>query len=331
MRLLASSLLSLSLLACSDGTSPPPPGTQPDATPILVDAPPPTSGAVLDLVPSDHAFIRTLDAGRQLWQLDDGVYWQDELRAAGTVLRGQLDGDLAIATQRYNTQTATPPTYCRFDTRTGELDQTFGAYGCAEAPRSYFTTTGIVKGGDGYLALVQRQCTNGCPDVERSFGLVRFSAAGVVDLTFGTEGIQFSTVLADLDAEYFAAQSTGKLVVSGYTGLYAMKLFRIDATGELDTTFGTDGFIPMANGGQVRVLADDSILMESTYNGTERIDRYTANGQVLWRRTSRRSRRACSTTTSTSSARTSMPPGASSSRIAAATSKTARTAMASCA
>lgn len=87
--------------------------------------------------------------------------------------------------------------------------------------------------------------------------------------------------MPDFQAVSFAPQSTGNLVLSGYTGLYHMQLVRIHVDGSLDREFGTDGFVPGANGGPVHVLPDDSILLASGYNGTRRIDRFTEDGEPL--------------------------------------------------
>jgi hypothetical protein len=270
------------IAACGGSSDAPGPDDGPDGGGI--DAPDAVApGTVLDRAPAGRAFHRTLDAARDLQQFDDGVRvgLTGELVASGTVLRGQVDGDLVVATQPPNQSVATPPRYCRFDVSTGQLDATFGDAGCVSAPRAYFSSIGIAKVPGGYRAIVERNCSNGCTPAEEAFGLIAISEDGVLDTAFGTEGILFSTVLPEISALDFAAQSTGDLVITGYTGLYQMQVFRIHADGSLDTTFGTAGFIPGANGGRIRVLADDSILLESTYNGVQRIDHYSKDGASI--------------------------------------------------
>jgi len=242
------------------------------------------SGTILDTIPTQQYFVRSLDVGRNLMQFSDhvstGLTGPEAVH--GTVLRGQLFGDLAVAAQPPSSQVATPPMFCRYNATTDARDPSFGTNGCTSAPYAYFSTLGIAKVPDGYRALIQKNCSNGCPDAQRSFALVKLSAAGVLDPTFGTDmGIAYSTILPDLSALAFAPQSNGDLVVNGYTGLYVMKLFRIHPDGTLDTTFGTAGFADGANGARVRVLADDSIFVEASYNGIERIDRYTKDGAPL--------------------------------------------------
>ena len=46
---------------------------------------------------------------------------------------------------------------------------------------------------DYYRAIVERNCSNGCTDAEEAFGLIKISADGVLDTSFGTDGILFST------------------------------------------------------------------------------------------------------------------------------------------
>ena len=286
LRSAAASLLFLHLAtACGGASDAPGPdgGDRPDGGEAIDAAAAVAPGSVLDRASTGRRFRRTLDAARNLQQFDDGVRvgLTGELVATGMVLRDELDGDLVVATQPPNQTVATPPQYCRFDVSTGQLDLTFGESGCVSAPRSYFSSIGIAKVPDGYRAIVERNCSNGCSDAEEAFGLIKISDDGVLDTSFGTEGIQFSTVLPEISALDFAAQSTGDLVITGYIGLYQMKLFRIHADGSLDTTFGTGGFVPGANGGRIRVLADDSILLESTYNGVERIDHYSKDGATI--------------------------------------------------
>ncbi|MEO8550421.1 MAG: helix-turn-helix domain-containing protein [Kofleriaceae bacterium] len=240
-------------------------------------------GTILDSTPTSGQFLRTADVARNLQQFDGGIRTglTGDYVVTGTVMRGQLFGDVAVATQPANSQVATPPTFCKYDVTTGERVDAFGVHGCVAAPRAYFGAYGIAKVPDGYRAVIQENCSNGCPDVEQSFALVKLNAQGVLDTSFGTAGILYTQILPDLSVIAFAPQSTGDLIVNAYTGLYNMKLLRIHTDGSLDTTFGTAGFVPNANGARVRVLADDSIFLESSYNGVERIDRYTKDGAPL--------------------------------------------------
>jgi uncharacterized delta-60 repeat protein len=240
----------------------------------------PDPGSLLDAAVWPHTFYRTFAGDHGLVQLEDGVHagLTGAVVAGGTVLPGEVHGDLAVATFL---ESATPSKYCRYDLTTGALDASFGTNGCAMAPRAYFRAFGIARVPDGYRAIVQEDCSNGCPDAEKAFGLIKLTPEGAVDTSFGTAGIEYSTVMPGVHAVAFAAQSSGDLVVNAYVGLYSMLLMRIHSDGSLDTTFGTGGFVPGANGGDVRVLPDDSIIVQSRYNGIQRIDRYTRDGQPL--------------------------------------------------
>lgn len=245
------------------------------------------SGDVIDTLDTNAPLYGTVVAGTQtLVEQDRSVA---ELAADDTVksfisdgLHPSLDGATGlVVSQPYNTSVATPPGYCRYTLPSGALDGAWGTNGCVEAPFAYMTTIGVQPlPNGGYVALINPQCSNGCNPGEEAFAVFRMDAGGDPDAAFGTDGFQFTTIAPDMTATAFGVQSTGNVVVAGYTGLYQLKLFRIHADGTLDTTFAGDGILDqdVAGGSFLRILGDDSILILGTTNGVYRVEKYTKDG-----------------------------------------------------
>ena len=188
---------------------------------------------------------------------------------AGSCSNGN-DVDLCIA--RYNAN--------------GVLDATFGNGGKVLTFVSDYgdNAYAIAVQPDGKI-VVAGSCliiiTNSC--------LARYSANGVLDATFGTDGIAapFITINGNV-ANALAIQPDGKLVIvaqcyHGGTGL-DFCLARFSANGELDPTFGSAGLvftdisiyddIPRA----LVVQPDGKILVAGSCSDTFCLARYNANG-----------------------------------------------------
>jgi len=135
----------------------------------------------------------------------------------------------------------------------GSLDTTFAAAGmmATVATASAMTESGgkIVIAG-AVTSKISAPPASG--DV--GFGIVRYSANGVIDTSFGTGGIavvDFGSSAPLSGAFAIAIQSNGDIVAGGAaaqgpenTGLNsAFGLTRVTSTGALDTTFGTDGIV----------------------------------------------------------------------------------------
>jgi uncharacterized delta-60 repeat protein len=78
------------------------------------------------------------------------------------------------------------------------------------------------------------------------FGLVRLTAAGAVDTTFGTSGKVTTAFGSGQEiARSLVVQSDGKILVAGYTdkggGNFDFAVARYNPNGSLDTTFGSGG------------------------------------------------------------------------------------------
>jgi uncharacterized delta-60 repeat protein len=129
-------------------------------------------------------------------------------------------------------------------TTSGNLDTTFGNGGIVSTPidsESYGYSVAvqsdgkIVVAGGTYLGYYDFY----------EFAVVRYTASGALDTTFGMGGI----VVTNVGDDYYSfgqgvvVQSDGKIVVAGYTynGGYEFAVVRYTPSGALDAGFGTGG------------------------------------------------------------------------------------------
>jgi uncharacterized delta-60 repeat protein len=131
----------------------------------------------------------------------------------------------------------------------GSLDSTFGINGLAEltaVPEAQdLVTFAMLPNGDIMGAGRWRDSTN-----QQRVAVVRFLANGNLDPTFGGDGVM-DFAHPDLNSNNvvhcIAIQPDGKTLVGGYAntnilGSYVFLMARILANGNLDPTFGTNGF-----------------------------------------------------------------------------------------
>jgi uncharacterized delta-60 repeat protein len=130
----------------------------------------------------------------------------------------------------------------------GSLDTTFGTAGVV--------TTGVPDGlpyggalallSDGGIVLAGESSH---PDFSNVVNVLRYDADGVLDTTFGAEGLATVDLTEGWDsAESVAIQPDGKIVVAGdagfcceYTGSFGLARFDVDGT--LDSSFSSDGVV----------------------------------------------------------------------------------------
>lgn len=128
----------------------------------------------------------------------------------------------------------------------GTPDTSFGTGGTVLVSVSVSTDTayGVALQTDGKILV--------CGSANGDFGLIRLTAAGVLDTTFDVDGIVTTPVLASTDtARDLAVQSDGKVVVAGFASNGTNNDFaavRYNSDGTLDTTFDTDGKVTTAIG-----------------------------------------------------------------------------------
>ena len=157
------------------------------------------------------------------------------------MIAGLLALGLAFDTQFAQAQTA------------GSLDTTFGTGGTVITTFSDQTVVpiGAVQQSNGDIVVVSQFDFQS--DAGTGVGVTRYTAAGKLDTSFGTEGSTFTTFPNIIfQALWFAIQPNGAIVVGGGTAPrnstlpganQGFGLLRFTANGVLDTTFGTNGLV----------------------------------------------------------------------------------------
>jgi uncharacterized delta-60 repeat protein len=142
----------------------------------------------------------------------------------------------------------------------GTLDRSFGKNGVVSSIR-FSDIDSIVVGmaiqTDGKIVAAG----NGVPG---RGGVVRLNPNGTADTTFGTSGT--GLVSLDITPVLFALQPDGKmLVVGGAPGTGIGLIERLDSNGQLDTTFGSGGRVPLVIFGisSIALQSDGKILIGS--------------------------------------------------------------------
>jgi uncharacterized delta-60 repeat protein len=176
-------------------------------------------------------------------------------------------------------------------TSTGALDNTFGTGGKVISPIGLGDDVGrsMAIQSDGKIVVAGYASTG-----TRDFALARYTSAGVLDNTFGTDGKVLSPIgLSDDYGFSVAIQSDGKIVVAGYAFNGANEDFalaRYTSTGALDNTFGTGGKVLSPIGlfndyGYSVVIQSDGkiVVVGEASNGTNNdfaLARYTSTGAL---------------------------------------------------
>jgi len=170
----------------------------------------------------------------------------------------------------------------------GNLDTTFNP------PNGFVTYDGgiwrdygesVAIQPDGKVVVVGESSNGSDKDVL----VLRYNADGSLDNSFGTDGVFTYDGGGGNDyAESVAIQSDGKIVVAGWGRRWDVLLFRYNADGSLDKSFGTNGIVAYEgeNGDCVTmaIQSDGKILAAGfTYNGTDAdvgVFRYNADGSL---------------------------------------------------
>jgi len=190
-----------------------------------------------------------------------------KLLSGGKILvAGDSDGDFVLA--RYNSD--------------GSLDTTFGTNG--------FTLTdlggtdvalGVAIVSDGKILV-----SGSTYSVVQQLALGRYSSEGILDTTFGTNGMLISPEVMQMNLGS-AMGIQGEKVVIGGTSVSTLAAVRLNADGTFDSGFGTNGValtgIDNNHGpSDVAVLADGKILLPGTSRGSQdmAVTRLESNGAV---------------------------------------------------
>ncbi|MEO8148119.1 MAG: T9SS type A sorting domain-containing protein [Bacteroidia bacterium] len=158
----------------------------------------------------------------------------------------------------------------------GSLDSTFGTNGKVTNP------VGTADGGinsiaiqpDGKIIAVGGSTTF---TTGHDYAVSRYNVDGTLDNTFGTGGITLTDFSNSYDFPFSVClQSDGKIVVGGSTGpdpLYDFGVVRYDTLGNVDTTFGTNGFVVTDFGkpdewANASIIQGDGKIILAGYSGS---------------------------------------------------------------
>ncbi len=203
----------------------------------------------------------------------------------------QSDGRILVG--GYTAQVNSPPNNDFLLTRylsNGMLDPSFGGNG------KVVTDLGgndlayqLVQQTDGKIVLAGYSVIAG---VDR-FAVARYNNDGSLDASFNGNGrVTFTFGSASADAYSVALQSDGKIVLAGLVttnGNSDFAMMRLTTYGNVDTSFGVNGFVttPIGSGADksfgIDIQPDDKILLTGYSTGTSddiAVVRYNANGSL---------------------------------------------------
>ena len=177
----------------------------------------------------------------------------------------------------------------------GTLDATFGTGGTVTTSfADGVAGVGVFEQSNGDIVAVAQ--VNFVNNVGTGIGLVRYTSAGELDTTFGTNGITVTAFAGiGFDPFGFAVQKNGDILIGGVatkSGRSEFGLARYTATGVLDTTFGTGGLVRTKVGARsdapsaLLLQPNGQIVMggfevaEGNFPGMMSLVRYNANGNL---------------------------------------------------
>jgi uncharacterized delta-60 repeat protein len=186
----------------------------------------------------------------------------------------QSDGKIVVAGAIPDTQGFGEQGLARYNTN-GTLDTSFGTGGLVTT--SADTIFGIAILSNGQIVVGAA----GALAVQAA----RYNTNGTLDTTFGAGGIAsvrpFSPNFFDASSGGLALQKDGKILVAAGNALV-----RFLGNGQIDSTFGTGGVVPLLfTANRINLLANGKILIASTFDSLSpassgTIARYNSNGTL---------------------------------------------------
>jgi uncharacterized delta-60 repeat protein len=113
----------------------------------------------------------------------------------------------------------------------------------------------IIAGGGATLAPLDK------------FTLARYTSSGILDTSFGKEGLTTTTIGTSDSIFSIALDSQGKIIAGGAAvigGVQQFALARYTSTGVLDTSFGTSGFT-------TKIIGTNDAILSIALDSQERI------------------------------------------------------------
>ena len=193
------------------------------------------------------------------------------------------DGQLLVAYSLDTGSNAASTVTVRKYASSGTLDATFGNAGVATVGFAVDVSTfhyaaGITVQPDGKI-LIGGFIVRGT-DYGHWMELARLSPAGSADVTFGTNGIVAADPARPGNAENMLVRPDGKIVIAGFDALY-----RRDASGAADVSFGTQGGASPAFSFQpgAALLSNGMLLIAGSTSARDPnrgLARYTTDGAL---------------------------------------------------
>ncbi len=173
--------------------------------------------------------------GRQIVDVDGGS------ESLPTILL-QADGKIIVVGQRFvNGQNVRGITLARLNSN-GSFDTTFGTNGKVITTFNSANKVAANLQADGKIVAVGNWSGS-------SFSAARFNADGTLDNSFGTGGVVQTNITGNSGVSYAVTfQTDGKILVGGLivnssSNLGDFIVFRYNANGAIDTTFGGIGYV----------------------------------------------------------------------------------------
>ncbi|TKK65383.1 T9SS type A sorting domain-containing protein [Ilyomonas limi] len=166
----------------------------------------------------------------------------------------------------------------------GRLDSSYGNAGYSKAV-ILSNPSAVLRGDKVILA----GYTIGLETYTRDFTLVRYTADGILDSSFGVDGRVITDFNNSEDEATSIALQGDRIIVGGYTtsdfefGDFDFALARYTANGILDSSFGANGILTTDfnnSNDEARSIAiqGNKIIAAGSNNGDFALARYTANG-----------------------------------------------------
>jgi uncharacterized delta-60 repeat protein len=202
---------------------------------------------------------------------DFGLGFVDDLAAAFAVAI-QSDGKIVVCGSTPTAIGAPLATLARYNTN-GSLDTSFGTSGIVTTSNVALPSA-IVLQTNGDIVVAGSIVFRGSSE---TMNVLRYSASGVLDTTFGTGGI------VTLSNDQGAANNALALQPNGDI-LYANGsiLFRLLSNGQPDASFGSGGKAALVGQDAVALalLPNGKVLVAGTSSGSGTIGRYNSNGTL---------------------------------------------------
>jgi uncharacterized delta-60 repeat protein len=178
--------------------------------------------------------------------------------------------------------------------QSGLLDSEFGTNGIVttKVGGDNDQVTSVAIQTDGKIVVAGNVYKNAGP--KYSFVVVRYTTNGILDTTFGTNGIATKPLICDSsEVSALAIQSDGKIVVVGNSAYGTGNIFtvRYKMNGTLDSTFGTNGTIAtpfslsISYAGGIAIQSNENLIVSGSASAFDanydfKVAGYKPNGAI---------------------------------------------------